>query len=45
MPNGDFSAILVGFAIAANKVEGVAEGDGVDVGTSFVIVVELPSGV
>ncbi len=45
MPNGDFSAIVVGFAITANKVEGVAEGDRVDVGTGFVMVVELPSGV
>lgn len=45
MPYGNFSAILVGFLIEANLVEGVAEGDGVDVGTGFVMVVELPSGV
>ncbi len=45
MPNGDFSAIMVGFSIEANLVEGVAEGERVDVGTGFVMVVELPSGV
>jgi hypothetical protein len=45
MPYGNFSAIIVGFAIAANLVKGVAEGDRVDVGTGFVMVVELPSGV